>query len=140
MRTYAGRAKSNINRDTGVPQQLLPMNLAGPIQLVLQDPEDGDHMMGLLPAYMIITDIIVISPADAGTYDLTLPAYGDMVGIAAVAAGDATAVGNKATIDVGAYTPFGEDRPLIITTTGVTGLFRLGIFGFPLDNAQEQEN
>lgn len=140
MRTYAGRSKSGINLETGIPMQLLPQNLAGPIQLVVQNPEDGDHMMGMLPAYWVVQSVVVITPASAGIFGITLPSYKDLVGVAAVSGADATVAGAAVTIDNGGYSSFALDRPLILNTTGVTDLMRVGIFGFPLDDATEQEN
>jgi hypothetical protein len=140
LRTYAGRSKSNINRLTGIPTQLLPQNLAGPIQVVLRDPADGAHNVGLLPAYWCIERVRVITGAGAGTYQLDLPEYGAMAAVGLVAASDATSNLADATLDAGLLSPWGQDRPLVLTTTGVTGLFRVGIFGFPLDNALEQDN
>lgn len=138
MRTTAGRARSGINRDTGLPTRVLHQNLLGPIQLVLRDPEDGPHDMGLLPAFWCVDpSAFIITAATAGTFQIDLPAYAGLAEANVIASGtDATTAGS-ATVALAPFQAYSKDRPLVLTTTGVTGLLRVGLMGFPLDNQEE---
>lgn len=140
LRTYGGRALSQVDVRDGVPKHLLAQNLAGPIQVLLPaDPPDDDHEVGFLPAYWAIEKVQVITPADAGTITVSLPAYGEMGAATLVAAlADATSTAAALTLVPVPFTSYMRDRPLVISTVGVTGQLRLGIFGFPLDDAATQ--
>jgi len=140
MRTFAGRALSQIDARTGLPAPLLAQNLAGPIQIVLpEDPADAVYELGFLPAYWAIERVRVITPAGAGTITLSLPAYAGMAGVTLVAAtADATDVANDMTLVPDMFTSYAKDRPITVETDSVTDVLRLGIWGFPLDDAAAQ--
>jgi len=137
MRTTGGRMRSAINRDTGVPGIVLAQNLQGPIQLRLSSPANGAHYLGMLPANYMLTDFGVIVAAGAGTFQIDLPAYNGSGAVNLVAAATSATVATKGqALATGAYGgPYGEDRPLELTVTGVTGEFNVGLWCFPVDNA-----
>jgi hypothetical protein len=137
LRTYSGRTKSAIDKRNGVPKALLAQNLSGPIQVVLKaNPANGDYEVGFLPAFWALERIRVISPAGAGTIAITLPAYNGLAAVTLVAAlASATSVAADLALANGLLASYAKDRPLVVTTTGVTGLLRVGLFGFPLDDA-----
>lgn len=142
IRTTAGRPGNTVNRDTGQTMTILRQNLAGPIQIQLQDPADGDHVVGMLPAYFVMTEARLIVPADAGTVDMSLPAYNglsavDLVGTAAAADDPA---GTAIVLAAGAWASYAMDRPLVLTTASVTGLLNVGVWGFPLDDGTDELN
>lgn len=140
LRTYGGRALSQVDARDGVPRQLLAQNLAGPIQIVLPaDPADDDYEVGFLPAYFAIEKIQVITPAGAGTIAIDLPAYSGLSSQNLVAAlGNAADSAVELTLVPDRFSSYAKDRPLVVSTVGVTGQLRVGIFGFPLDDAGAQ--
>lgn len=142
LRTTAGRPSNVTHKVTGAPTMVLRQNLAGPIQIQMQDPANGAHVVGMLPAYFVIQSAALIVPAGAGTLDLALPAYNgldavDLVGVA-VAADDPA--GTAITLANGAWASYAQDRPLQVTTSGVTGLLAFGLWGFPLDDGTSELN
>lgn len=140
MRTHTGRSKSAIDKRDGVPKAVLAQNLAGPIQMVLKaSPANGTYEVGMLPAYWCLQSARVITPATAGTISIILPAYNGLAAVTLVAAlGDATSAAADLTLAAGLMASYAQDRPVQIATVGVTGILRVGLFGFPLDDAASQ--
>jgi hypothetical protein len=137
LRTYAGRAKSAIDTRDGVTKGVLAQNLSGPIQIVLKtDPANATYEVGFLPAFWTLERVRVITAATAGTITVTLPAYAGLAAVTLVAAlGAASTKAADLTLAAGLLESYAKDRPVTISTVGVTGTLRLGLFGFPLDDA-----
>lgn len=133
LRSTAGTPRSVIDRRVGKPVNVGTYNPAGPIQFHVDGLASTTVQLGFIPGGFCIDRIALLLAGGAGTYDLTLPAYGDEVGVALVEDGDATSLAD-ATLAPPRYSVWPEARPLTITGTGVTGLINLGLFGFPLDN------
>jgi hypothetical protein len=125
------------DRRNGLPRNILPITTSGVIQLVLTSPANGAIEVGFLPAFFLIERVQVITPGGAGTYALDLPAYDGLASQSVVAAGaSASSSASAATLVAGArMIGFDRPRPISINPTGVTGIFRLGVFGFPMDDA-----
>lgn len=135
LRTFAGRGKSGIDKRAHKPRGLLPMNLYGPIQIVLTAPANGAHEVGMIPAGFAIDKVTVMTKANAGTFALDIPAYDGELTENLVTAGDATG-GDAIVLDADrTMIPFDQDVPLIVTTASVTGTLRIGIWGVPFDDA-----
>jgi len=137
VRSSAGRSISTTHKVDGLPAMNLLYNMQGPMQLRLSAPADAAHVIGMLPAGFIITGFGVIVPGGAGTFALDLPAYNGAGAVSLVAAlTSASAASAVAATAVGPYAgPYDDDRPVTITTSGVTGEFNVGLWGFPLDDA-----
>lgn len=141
LRTTAGRPSSVVNRTTGIPQTVLRQNLEGPIQMLLVNPTNGAHIQGMLPKDWMISGWAILGAAGAGTFQIDLPAYAGLPAVNLVAAATAaTSQTAKAATAAGTYVSYAKDRPLQITTTGVTGAFRVALFGFPLDDGTDEMN
>lgn len=139
MRSLAGGSKATIDRRNGNPGAILPMTLQGCIQIVLENPANAATEVGFLPAFFLIERVRVITPGGAGTYTLDLPSYDGLGAQNVVAAGAvANANASDATLVVGArLVGYAKPRPIVVTPAGtVTGIFRLGIFGYPMDDAR----
>lgn len=137
IRTFCGRSKSAMDLRNKLPVTLLPQNLAGPIQIVMTNPADDAHEVGMLPANFAIERVQVITPADAGTYSLDIPEYAGEATESLVAGADATGAVATTLAAARELVPFDRDVPLVVTTAGVTGTLRIGIFGFPFDDATQ---
>lgn len=139
MRTTAGNPRSVIDPRSGLPGRVLTQNLAGPIQLVLPlSPANGAYEIGFVPARFVIESCRVIVPAGAGTFRVDLPAFDGNTAIP-VAAALSDATDPAADVIVTPFTIPLVSRPVSVTTAGgVTGALVIGLFGFPLDDAAEE--
>lgn len=136
--TTNGRPSSVVNRDTGLPMTVLRQNMMGPIHIPTVDLGDEERVIGMLPAFWVLSDIISITPPGAGTLAITLPAYAGMAEVALVADGAVPAKGASFTIANGQWEFYGIDRPLMFKGTGVTGAMLVTLMGFPYDDATHE--
>ena len=133
LRTTCGRPASVIGED-GLPANVLRMTVGGLIQIRAVDLGANTKVVGMLPAYFMITaGIGIVAPA-GGTLAIDLPAYKGLAAQSLVAAAAVTAGGAMTIVPAGRG-PWGIERPISITgVAGTTGQVVVGLQGFPLDD------
>ena len=134
LRTMNGRSMSNIDNRTKLLYPILAQNLAGPIQIVVTNPPNATKIIGMLPAFWLLQTGAILTAAGAGTFALAMPAYRGLPAVSLYAPASVATVAGVLALTAGGYASYAQDRPVELTTTGVTGTFRIGLFGVALDD------
>lgn len=131
LRSTGGRPSSVLDLN-GVPTHVLRYTMAGVIQLKSSDLVSKTTVIGMLPAFMMITGhVSILSPG--GTLAITLPAY---KGLAEVTLRAAAAVVPGVQVAVTNGEVYGIERPVALTgNASATGLAVMGLQCFPMDDA-----
>lgn len=145
IRSTGGRPKSVFDaRRRRLPTPLLPHNFVATTQVSVTDLGTGTFEFGLLPGNFAIDEIIIMTPATAGTIRIDAPAYDGEAAVNLVAELTAATARGLLTIANRRFHAFGRERPITITggtggvgSAAVTGTLTIAFKGIIIDDSRD---